>query len=149
MVRLMHNFGTQNAFELGAGGAAGERGSRAMMAVRKELVKEDVNFPSLNLRFSGESYADAELQRRNAAGAGLLLTQGFSLSSQEVYAFIHPRAQIALESTSNEFVVVSAATLGLNTQLSQGKRKWIGSMEFDLGLQNAASSFMLGIATDL
>ena len=148
-MRVMRNFGTRNAFELGAGGSTGDRGSRAMMAVRREVMREDLNAPSMALRFSGESYGDSELSRRNAGGLGLLVSKGFVAGHQEFYSFLQPRMQVAAESTSNEFVMVSAVTMGLNANLGSLSRPWIASLEYDLGLENAGSSFMIGIATDI
>ncbi len=148
-VRAMRNFGTRNAFELGAGGATGDRGSRALMAVRREVMREDIHAPSMSLRFSGESYGDSELSRRNAAGLGLLVSKGFVAGHQEFYSFLQPRMQVAAESASNEFVMVSALTMGVNANLGSRSRPWIASLEYDQGLENAGSSFMIGIATDL
>ncbi len=148
-VRAMHNFGTRNAFELGAGGSTGDRGSRALMALRREVMREDIQAPSISMRFSGESYGDSELSRRNAAGLGLLISKGFVAGHQEFYSFLQPRMQIAAESASNEFVMVSALTMGVNSNLGTRSRPWIASLEYDQGLENAGSSFMIGIATDL
>ena len=148
-MRVMRNFGTRNAFELGAGGGTGDRGSRALMAIRREVMREDLHAPSLSLRFSGESYGDSELSRRNAAGLGLLVSKGFVAGHQEFYTFLQPRMQVAAESASNEFVMVSALTMGLNANFGTRARPWIASVEYDQGLENAGSSFMIGIATDL
>jgi len=148
-MRVMKNFGTRNAFELGAGGATGDRGSRALIGLRREVMREDIHAPSMSLRFSGESYGDSELSRRNAAGLGLLISKGFVAGHQEFYSFLQPRMQVAAESTGNEFVMVSALTMGMNANLGKGSRPWIASLEYDLGLENSGSSFMIGIATDL
>ena len=148
-MRVMRNFGTRNAFELGAGGSTGDRGSRALMAIRREVMREDINAPSMSLRFSGESYGDSELSRRNAGGIGLLISKGFIAGHQEFYSFFQPRMQVAAESAGNEFVIVSAVTMGVNANFGTNARPWIGSLEFDQGLENSGSSFMIGIATDI
>jgi hypothetical protein len=148
-VRFLKSLGQSNAFELGAGGATGDRGSRAFAAFRRQLVKEDVNFPAVAMRFMAESFGDAKLERRNAMGAGLLFSQGFVVNGQEVYGYLQPRGQIALRETSNEFEFVTASAFGLNTVISQTGRRWIGSMEYDVGFTNSGQAFMLGIATDI
>ncbi|MBY0516446.1 MAG: hypothetical protein K2P81_06030 [Bacteriovoracaceae bacterium] len=149
LVRYMNTLNDDAAFELGAGGATGSHGSRAFAAIRQQLVKEDVSIPAIYLRGSVEAYKDAESTRRNAIGAGPLFTQGYVVSNQEVYAYIHPRAQIGIETDSNDFVVVTGSSFGLNTNIKSNQRNWIASVEMDMGFQNAANSFMMGLATDI
>jgi hypothetical protein len=43
-------------------------------------------------------------------------------------------------------VWMTEASLGLNTRLDA---EWIGSLEFNAGLQNAASAVTLGLAMDI
>jgi hypothetical protein len=149
LVRYLNTLNEETAFELGAGGATGNHGSRAFAAIRQQIVKEDVSIPALYLRGSLEAYKDAESTRRNAVGLGPLLTQGYVINNQEVYAYIHPRAQIGIEADSNDFVVVTGSSFGLNTNIKSDQRNWIASVEMDLGFQNASNSFMMGLATDI
>lgn len=149
LARYMQNLGSGNVFELGVGGTSGDRGARTFGAFRKELVAEDVSFPALFLRTAVDSYRDNNNVRRNAFGSGFLLSQGFVLGHQEVYGYLHPRAQIAIESASNEFVMVTGTSLGLNTNFTGAGRKWVASVELDLGFQNLSNSLSVGIAADI
>lgn len=131
------------------GNATGERGARAQLGVRQTLVKEEMNFPKLALRAFAESARDAELVRRNAVGAGPILSQGFALEGVEFDGFAHPRAMLAIENTSNEFVFASALGLGLNSQMKHEGRRYVASVELELGFQNTPNALMIGVATDL
>lgn len=149
LVRYLHSVSEQTAWELAAGGATGTYGSRALLGIRQSLIREGVNNPSMLLRAGAESYRDQEGIRRNAFGGGLLLAQGFSVIGQEAFAFLQPRAQIGIEAATDEFDVVTGSSLGVNSAFKSSGRAWVGSVELDLGFQNAPSSFMVGLATDI
>jgi hypothetical protein len=145
LMRFLHQK-DETGFEFGAGGATGNHGARALASVRQQLVAEESEFPALYLRGGIEFYGDENAQRRTGIGGGPLLNQGFALKGQEVYAFLHPTARLGIDSGSNEYVWMTEASLGLNTRLDA---EWIGSLEFNAGLQNAASAVTLGLAMDI
>jgi hypothetical protein len=148
LVRYQHALTEDTSFELGAGGATGNHGARALAGLRQKLISHDLSTPGLYLRAGMESYSDEEATRRNAVGLGPLITQGFVIASEEVWAFLHPRAQLGIESTSDEFVIITGTSLGLNTALTRGEEPWLASVELDIGLQNAANAFMVGMTRE-
>ncbi len=147
LARYIGALDSETAFEVGLGGATGAHGARALGMFRRRLMAEDMTWPSLAMRGGFESYGDESSRRRNAVGGGPLLSKGFAASGQEFYAFLHPTAKIGLEDDSNEFVWVNEAALGVNTLLPT-ETAMVASLEMNVGLTNAASSLMVGIATD-
>lgn len=146
MARALFAINQESSVDLGLGTTTGARGARALIMARTSLLTEDTNTPALALRGGLETTSDDQGARRNAIGGGPLITKGFSFDGHELYAYMHPTAQLGLEQTSDTFVWITQAAIGVNAPIAQG---WTGAVEGVMGFQHAATALTVGVATEI